>query len=400
MDHSIEHIVFYDDLSAEQTHELRQILDVDPEAKALLLRWRAVRTAIARSLRTDMVDTKVFLLYVLLEYGGSRSLSAAEKDRVDEAASQIEEVLGRHAGLSMIAQNVRSDFEAFETVWNDWFTYEDAEETRVRPVPPLRTDRRDRPAVARRSKVRRWAVRAGIGVSIVVFAAVLLLIGQRDFASESIATASGEVRVVELGGGSVVRMFGNSRLTYVPPGSGFLEDRQAEFEGKGLFDIAPEARGFVLKTPNAQAVVLGTSFGVQANADETQIVLAEGSLSLASRQTPERVVVLSPGQMSRVAALQLPSDPIDVRVHDQLAWTGLFVFRATTVQEILTALNQAYDLPSTADESLLGERVTGRFERTQPLDEILDVIAAAVGARVEVTSEGAYRLVATPSSRR
>ncbi|MEX0600802.1 MAG: FecR family protein, partial [Rhodothermales bacterium] len=336
MDPSIEHIVFYDDLSAEQTGELRRIVAIDPEAEALLLRWRAVRTELARALNTDMVDREVFLLYVLSRHGRSRSLSPAERDRVEEAAPEIEKALRRRSSLSIIAKQVRSDVEAFEAIWSDWFDDTDATKGDGRSASPRRAVRRARPAVARRSGARRWVVRAGIGVTFAVFAALLILVGQREFASETITTAPGEVHVVEIGGGSVVRMLGDSRLTYVPPGRGFLVDRQAAFEGRGFFDIAPAARGFVLKTPNAQAVVLGTSFGVQADENVTEVVLSQGSLSLASRQTPDRVVVLSSGQLSRVAASQLPSDPVDVRVHDRLAWTGLFVFRATTVRDILT----------------------------------------------------------------
>ncbi len=388
MDASTELIAFYEDLSARQAEELRAVLATDPSAAELLRSWRAVRAAIRRDLETAMVDREVFALYVLGEAGRDAALTAEDRRRLQEAAPIIREALRRRPSLAAIAGSVHTEAEIFEALWSEWFGAESGRDDRPDRGFRDKTRRRDRASTARRSRSGRWAVRAGIGAAVIVFAALLLLVGRRDGASVTVATASGEMRLVELGDGSSVRMLGGSRLSYVPRQDASPLDRQAEFEGRGFFEIAEADRGYVVKTPNAQAVVLGTSFGVRTADEQTEVVLAEGRLALSARDAPDQTVDLAPGQMSRVAAGGGPSAPLDVRVHDRLAWTGLFVFQAAPLRDILAQLSRFYDTEVTADDALLDEEVTGRFEQGRELPEILDVIASAVGARLRPGSEG------------
>lgn len=386
--HSTEHIVFYRNLSAEQGEALQQMLATDPVAARQFHVWHTAREAIARELAGGLVDREIFCLFVLFDGGRGELLSASERKRLEAASPVIRGALQRHGGLASVAQDVHADATAFEVLWNDWF------EKGADHILTLngRSNRQDRPANRRRSSANQWLVRTGMGAAVAVFVVLLLILGRREVASVTISTSEGEVRLVELGDGSAVRMLGDSRLTYVRPEDASALDRRVDFEGNAFFDIASADRGFVIRTPNARAVVLGTSFGIRADAEETEIVLAEGRLALASRGASEHGVVLSPGQMSRVGAAQGPTSPENVRVHARLAWTGLFVFRAAPLQEILTELGRFYLVDVSADEALLAEEVTGRFDQTQDLREILDVVAAAVGARVQPTGTGGYRL--------
>ena len=205
-----------------------------------------------------------------------------------------------------------------------------------------------------------------------------------------VATAPGETRTVELSDGSIVRMAGDSRLSYGHPSWFAYPDRHAEFEGSGFFDIALDDRGFVVKTPQAQVVVLGTSFSVQADHDRAEVVLAEGQLMLSARRAPDRSVVLEPGQMSRVGSDDVPSEPVAVALHERLMWTGLFVFHAVPLREMLPTLSSHYGAEVTADPSLLDERITGQFEQVDALSEVLEVVALAVDARVEASHGGLH----------
>jgi ferric-dicitrate binding protein FerR (iron transport regulator) len=385
-----EHIVFYRELTASHRDALQDILACDPVARRNFRRWHAAREAIARELKAAMVERELFGSFVLLENGRSDLLSAAERARVESAAPAIRRALQRHAGLASVAQDLRADAEAFERMWDERFksgSPRDSYGGRFDRIPA----RRNRTA-RRGSGAGRWLMRAGIGATLAVFLVLLLVLVRRDGASVTIATVPGEVRVVEIGDGSSVRMLGGSRLTYVRPEDTSALDRRADFEGSAFFDIAAADQGFVLHTPNAQAVVLGTSFGIRTDAGGTEIVLAEGSLALSARSSPEQAVVLAPGQMSRVVASGTPSTPEDVRVHDHLAWTGLFVFRAVTLDAILVELSRSYQREVSAEEALLGEPLTGRFERDQELSEILEILSAAIGAQVERSDDDGFRL--------
>jgi len=74
-----------------------------------------------------------------------------------------------------------------------------------------------------------------------------------------------------------------------------------------------------------------------------------------------------------------------------LAWSGLFVFRNTPLAEALTQLAERHGVQLTTTEALRAQQVTGTFEVTQPLSEILDAVALTLGAQVERTEQG-YRI--------
>ena len=48
--------------------------------------------------------------------------------------------------------------------------------------------------------------------------------------------------------------------------------------------------------------------------------------------------------------------------------------------------------PITADARLAGQRVTGTFEASRPVAEVLDALAVPLGARVERTDGGGFVL--------
>jgi ferric-dicitrate binding protein FerR (iron transport regulator) len=226
----------------------------------------------------------------------------------------------------------------------------------------------------------------------VLFALILILLARRDMETVTITTEAAEVRLVEMGDGSIARLMGGSRLSYVPPEKASSLDRRAELTGRAFFDIANADAGFVVKTPTAQVTVLGTLFGVRADDDEAEVVLASGRLSLSPRDAPSHTVLLQPGQMSKVRRASPPSAPVDVRVSEQLSWTELFVFASTPLEDIARQLAEHYQMPITVHSDLSHERVTGTFTWDQPLHEILQTVASSLGAAVRPSDGGGYAI--------
>ncbi len=96
--------------------------------------------------------------------------------------------------------------------------------------------------------------------------------------------------------------------------------------------------------------------------------------------------------MSRVVAGAGPTAPTAVELSRALAWTGLFIFQSTPLGEIATVLGSHFAVTIEVDEAFRDERVTGTFDRNQPLREIVGTIAAAVDAAVQPDAEGGYVL--------
>lgn len=390
----IDAIALYRDLTPERAMELQDILASDPAAAALLRKWCVVRALLVREMGKAPADPEQFVLFVLHESGRAAALTDTERMRVEEIAPAFRQILADSSGLAAVASDIRNDMQDFEAHWAAWFTEASVGEAsaspRVSSSRSIRPVRRDRiPARPSRRippqapSFRRRVLQAGIGVAAAAIAALVFFLLPISPDTVTVQTASAEVRTVELPDGSSVRLLGDSRLTYAA--GAMLEDgqRRVEFEGRALFDIIPGADRFLLVTPDAQATVLGTSFSARTAGDGTEVVLIEGSLRLSGRRGPDRAVLLASGQMSRMTSSGVPSEPVSVRVHERLAWTGLFVFHATPVRDILPLLSGHYGVGISADGTLLDERVTGRFAQEESLAGTLDIVAMAIGAAVE-----------------
>ena len=372
--------------------ELQDILASDPAAAALLRKWCAVRASLVREMGEASADPEQFVLFVLHESGRAAALTDSERMRVEEIAPAFRQILADSSGLAAVASVIRNDMQDFEAHWAAWFTEASVGEAPASPrvsssrsIRPVRRDRipsRRVPAQAPSSKRR--VLQAGIGVAAAaVLATLVFFLFPVDPDTVTVRTAVAEVRTVALPDGSSVRLLDDSRLTYASGAMVEGGQRRVEFEGRALFDIIPGTDRFLLVTPDAQVTVLGTSFGARTAGDGTEVVLVEGSLRLSGRRAPDKAVLLAPGQMSRMTSAGVPSDPVFVRIHEHLAWTGLFVFHATPVRDILPLLSGHYGVDISADEALLDERVTGRFAQEESLAGTLDIVAMAIGAAVE-----------------
>jgi ferric-dicitrate binding protein FerR (iron transport regulator) len=215
---------------------------------------------------------------------------------------------------------------------------------------------------------------------------------QRDRSLVTLEVAEGQTQVVTLADGSTVRVLGGSRLTYADPDAATPFNRRVHLDGRAFFEVVPGQQGFTVETPSGVTTVLGTSFGIQADAAAMDVVLASGRVAVASRSAPDQVVVLEPGQRSRVAANARPTTPEPIELTEALTWTGLFVFRATPLRTVAERLQAHYEVPVQVVPTLADERVTGTFEQEQPLTQVLRVLATTVDAEVRGDSKAGYIL--------
>ncbi|MEX0747422.1 MAG: FecR domain-containing protein [Rhodothermales bacterium] len=383
MSESIEHIVFYRELPEPERERLRAELASDPELATAFVRWQAVHADVRRSLDDEVGEREGLVLHALSRLGRDADLTDDDRWVVANSEERLDRALSHHRGLEAVVSDIQDAAEEFDLLWGRWMEVVEDDRGQDRPK------RRDRGA----RRGRRVLVRTALAASVVLFAVILALLARRDLETVTLSTSDDEMQIVELGDGSTVRLMGGSKLSYVPPEKASALDRRAELTGRAYFEITHADAGFVVKTPTAHITVLGTSFGVRADEAGAEVVLAGGRLSLSPRDVPSRTVTLQPGQMSRVARSALPTAPVDVDVSEQLAWTDLFIFTSTPLEDIVRQLTDHYRVTITYPQHLRQERVTGSFDRDLPLHEILSTVASALGATVRPAEGGGYDIV-------
>lgn len=380
-------IIFFEELSPERRNAVREAIRADDELARTFAQWRQIRAALREQLHTQVPNRRLLVLYALDEANLTDVLSVDERAELDAARPGIEQALAMHPGLDDAVQRIQDDQEAFDAEWAAHFA--DPE----RAADRRSADRAARPPRSQRSNtVRRWSQRVGALAAVIVLAVVSVLMFSDDDAQTVIATGSDEVRQVDLADGSTVRLMADSRLMYAPSRTADEFDRQVVLDaGQAFFEVTTLSRPFVVETPTARTTVLGTSFGVEARASETRVVLADGRVEVASRTALDQPVALQPGQSSRVMQDAAPTTPEAVDVADALGWTQLFLFRDTPMSRVANRLDEHYQTSVTIDPALGDQAVTGTFEHGQPLPGILDALAATLNARVASTDDG-YRL--------
>ena len=249
------------------------------------------------------------------------------------------------------------------------------------PVIPLRP----------RAPGRRWgvtALRAAAAFLMLATAALFWRVGTRtpQAPAERFATAAGAVRDLRLADGTRVQLGPASTLVVASGYAGAA--RTVELRGEAYFEVVhDEVRPFVVRTGDAEVRDLGTAFSVRADsAAPTRVVVTAGVVALGvpggvadTLRAGDRGLVAQGGQVivERGAATR-----------DDVAWTrGELVFKDAPLGEVAAEIRRWYGVTvSVADPALAGRRVTATFRAGASADDVLRVIAAAVGG--EATRRG------------
>lgn len=379
--------LFIDELSGDEQRALQERLAKHPELVEELRHWEQARAVLRERLARRIPDRELLVLLALDGDQAGAALTDAECERVRAARDELDSALEAHPALHDVVRRIREERDDFAAMWDQHFGPAPRERAGDR-----RAARREDRAPAHRTRTWRSVLgRVGAAVAVLAFAAIVTLLVQRDAGMVVVEVPEGTTRVVELADGTTVRLQGGARLTYPEEATAAVVPRRTRLSGRAFFDVVPGQSSFIVETPTAQATVLGTSFGVVADAGVTEVVLATGRLALAPRGADDRAVVLEPGQMSRVVEASLPTAPEDIDVSSALGWVDLFFFDRTPVPVIADRLADHYEVTIVVAAELREERVTGTFEKERGVEEILRVVAATLGADVEPI-DGGYRL--------
>ena len=216
----------------------------------------------------------------------------------------------------------------------------------------------------------------------------------------SVAVPPGQTRTVALPDGSDVQLNSGSRLEYrrrfarwpfVP-----AAQRLVSLHGEAFFSVVEDRHPFVVETFNAQVIVLGTRFNVQAwpasPTSATRVTLAEGGVRATLRDASGPDVVLSePGQAARIAADQAGPLAVErVPLDHALAWRrGGFAVLDQPLRVILREVERAFAVSITIEKGLaLSDSMTLIYGKGTKPETVIHDICLAQGWRYRRTSGG------------
>lgn len=193
------------------------------------------------------------------------------------------------------------------------------------------------------------------------------------------------IQTSKLQDGSVITLNANSTLAYSRDYN--KEQREVTLSGEAFFEvIKDEEKPFIVKTSGISITVTGTSFNVIADEDRTEVVVASGSVTLASNR---ETVALTAGQKGVYSAES--NKLLNIRNDDPnyQSWkTKIFEFDDHPLDYVLDVLNKSFQKSLYLENEELREcPITVTFQK-QSFESILEVLKSTLNVRVQETEKG------------
>lgn len=270
---------------------------------------------------------------------------------------------------------------------------------------------------------RRFGLAAAGGAATIVAAGLFgfLLRGDPSALPQGYATAIGEYRTITLDDGSTIELNTNSRVSIA------YSDRARDVQllrGEAKFDVARDPnRPFAVRSANAVAEAVGTSFVVRLREGSAELTVIEGAVAFLRAQSLDAppaaealkppthdsagasvsAVIVNAGQaaiMRRADADMGGDDPAEPELiavsaremQRRLSWTdGLLDFSETPLRDVVAEVSRHNPVRIEIMNPRLGEHRFGGLFRTGDVELLLNALED-LGVEVVRVGEGRYRL--------
>ena len=187
----------------------------------------------------------------------------------------------------------------------------------------------------------RWPMAAGISAVLAVVAAVYWMIIPSEI---EFVTGYGETLEITLPDSSTVKLYSNSRLTYVDNWEGQTA-REIKIEGEAFFNVVHKVdhQPFrVLSSNDVTIEVLGTEFNVYNRSEETEVILNSGLVTLSFPvEEKEGKIVMEPGDLVKFKNKKFQRERVDTSLHT--SWKdNILNLEQTSLQEMVKMAKENY----------------------------------------------------------
>lgn len=224
---------------------------------------------------------------------------------------------------------------------------------------------------------------------VAVAAAVILLLGAWWIFSPSgaahIITADTATKQVKMDDGSTIWLREGATIEYA--NSYGKQDRKLNLSGEAFFEVAPDTSlPFIIAAANARVRVVGTSFLVNTNNNQVELVVKTGKVQFSNVVNQ---VLLTAGERSLDTGERLVKE-INNNQNFNSWQTDSLVFYNTPLRQLVVDISKHYDASVTIgreDSAAISETIfTGKFHK-ESLPQVLQEISMAANLKVTALGE-------------
>lgn len=239
----------------------------------------------------------------------------------------------------------------------------------------------------------KWAALAAS--LILALGSIFYLVNSGQENWQMYATKRGERKSVMLPDHSRIRLNVDSKIEF--PAQFPDSIRIVRLSGEALFEVAHEARPFVVQTENARLQVLGTHFNVYARNQKTRVIVLDGKVALQSiNPNAGNPVIVTKNQMSSCIGNLPPESPQTVDTQYCLGWlNNKITFLRTPLKEITEELERIFDVNiEVANPAIASRTVTiSGISEKENVESIISSICMTLNLKY-IYRDGEYRIVA------
>jgi transmembrane sensor len=200
-------------------------------------------------------------------------------------------------------------------------------------------------------------------------------------------TGIGQRDSIVLSDGSKVVLGPGSELTLE---AGFPRSRNVTLKGQARFDVVhDDSRLFTVHTTPGVITDLGTVFTVNDfDGAAIDVSVQSGSVRLSTVGAPDGGVILTAGEAGTINTRGVLTRDARAASDEDLAWMGgRLVFREAQMIKVRAELRRWYGVELvTSDSATAAGRLTASF-RDEPLSQVGEIIALALGAKHEIRGD-------------
>ena len=197
---------------------------------------------------------------------------------------------------------------------------------------------------------------------------------------------AGEKSEVLLNDGSKITLAPGSHVEF--PNEFTNNERDVTLKGEGYFEVAHDPdRPFIVHAKNADVQVLGTKFNVRAWDIEsnTEVAVSDGCVTLSSKDSKNKRIVITKGMSSRIDADGNLSEPVNTELNKVLGWMdNKYFFTDTPLKEILYHLQRLYNVKIEMNNAELENELLTLHIENDSLNEIIKTISILTGTHYSI----------------